>query len=901
MDWIRRIREAFEAAGRPVTDAVVEELAEHAADLAGALERERVPRAEVRRRVDAEIEALVSRMPPRPPGRRAGPEPPPARLPLLSSLSREIGYAVRVLVRQPAASAVGALTIALAICAVAVMAALVWRVLYQPLPWADADRLARLYESRRGGSASFGQFGAIMTNGSYLAWQRSPATIDGIAAYSRGEQTLTGPGRAERIRTASVSPSLFDVLGVRPALGRAFTDADTPPGAAPVAVVSHAFWQQRLEGRADAVGASVRLDGEPVSIVGVLGPGVAFPDPAVALWRPLHVPPTVTPGSSSGNIRMFNALARLRPGVTPEQAAAEGSARAQAAPQAGPVAIAVFGSDGPAEVRVVRLLDDETREVRPALLLLLAAVVLLLLASAANVANVQLARALARRRELAIRSALGADARALARQLVVEGAVLGACGGVIGLLTATALTAALPSWLPADFPRIDEIAMDWRGALAALAAALMAGAAAGALPAWYARRAASAQALNEDGHSAVGVGHRSAAGRARSLVMAAQVAIATVLLVGASLLGRSFLALLDADRGFDTASVLTAELPLPRGTTGARRQAILDAAVERLEAVPGVVAAGYTSILPLSGSESIQAFEMPGRDGQARRVRTSFRVVSAGYMSALGMRVRAGRLFDRRDSSTSQRVCVVNLAFAQEYLDESPLDSEIPGTDGENRPPFRVVGVVDDVRSADGTPVGPEMFVAQPQWTEDRIGGDPVLALRTIGAPHEIAPVVRSIVDGIDPALALGKVATMEDRVVEQLARPRLYAALLGAFAALSLAIAGVGLFGVLSFSVAQRSRELAVRSALGAAPASLVALVIRQGLGVTAAGLAAGVAISAALAGWLGGWLYGIDARDPQTYVAVAGFLLVVATAASAAPAVRAARLDPLVVLKRG
>lgn len=895
MDWTRRIRDAFEAAGTPADERVIEELADHAADLYGSL-----PESARDQALAQQIAQWAAAAPARP-VRRTAIEPPTTGRPLLASLSREIGYAARVLVRQPGASAVGALTIALAICAVAVMAALVWRVLYQPLPWPDADRLVRLYESRRGGNPSFGQFGAIMTNGSYLAWQPSPSTIDGIAAYSLGEATLTGPGRAERIRTASVSPGLFDLLRVQPTLGRAFTSADAPPGAAAVALVSHAFWLQRLGGRSDALGATVRLDGEPVSVVGVMAPRVAFPDPAVAVWRPMHVPPTVTPGSSNGNIRMFNAIARLAAGATPEQAAAEGSARAQAAPQAGPVAIAVFGSDGPAEVRVVRLLDDETREVRPALLLLLAAVGLLLLASAANVANVQLARALARRRELAIRSALGADAGALARQLVIEGAVLGACGGAIGLLVATALTAVLPAWLPADFPRIGDIAMDWRGALAAFAAALTAGAAAGTLPAWYARRAATAQALNEDGHSAIGVGHRSAAGRARSLVMAGQVAIATVLLVGASLLGRSFLALLAADRGFDTASVLTAELPLPRDTTGARRRAILDAAVERLAAVPGVAAAGYTSILPLSGSESIQAFEMPGRDGQARRVRTSFRVVSAGYMNALGMRVRAGRLFDRRDNSTSQRVCVVNRAFAQEYLDESPLDSEIPGTDGENPPPFRVVGVVDNVRSADGTPVGPEMFVAQPQWTEDRIGGDPVLALRTIGSPHEVAPVVRSIVNGIDPALALGKVATMEDRVVEQLARPRLYAALLGAFAALSLAIAGVGLFGVLSFSVAQRSRELAVRSALGAAPASLVALVIRQGLAVTAAGLVAGGAASAALAGWMGQWLYGIDARDPQIYVAVAGFLLVVATAASAAPALRAARLDPLAVLKRG
>ena len=712
---------------------------------------------------------------------------------------------------------------------------------------------------------------------------------------------MSGVGPAERLRSASVSPSLFEVLRVSPARGRAFRDADTPAGAPRVALISDAFWRQRLGGAPDVLGRVVWLDGEPHTVVGVMGPRFVFPDAGTAVWLPMDVPPTVTPGSSNGNIRMFSAMARLRRGATVEQAAAEATARAQAAPHAGPVALAVFGSDGPADVRVVPAIEDATREVRPALLALLAAVGLLLLASAGNVANVQLARALGRRRELAIRGALGASPRAIARQIVVESVIVGAAGGVFGLALAWAVMAVLPAWLPADFPRIDRIAMDWRSALGAMAAALLSGAAAGLLPAWHARRSVTAHALAEDGQTAVGLGRRTAGARARAAVMAAQVAIATVLLAGSALLGRSFGALLAADRGFDTTQVLTAELPIPGDTAGSRRRAVLDQAIERLQALPGVVAAGYTSILPLSGSESIQAFEMPGPDGQVRRVRTSFRVVSADYIAALGMRVRAGRLFDRRDSATSRRVAVVNRAFAREYLDVSPLGSMIPGTDGEDPQPFHVVGVVDDVRSADGTAVGPEMFVPQPQWTESNIGGDPVIALRTIGPPHEIAPVVRSIIAGIDPTLALGKVATMEDRVVELLARPRLYAALLAAFAALALAVAAVGLFGVLSFSVAQRSRELAVRSALGAPPASLLRLVLRQGLGVTLAGLAAGVGASLALHRVLDRWLYGVSGSDPATYAATAAFMLVLAGGSCLAPALRAARMDPMTVLKQG
>lgn len=892
MDWKTRIREAFAAAGKCPAESVIEELAEHASDL----EREAAQNGAGTSRIEEHLAVWVRDTPHR--MKRQSPEE--TRAGVVRWLAGDLSYALRMLARQPAVPAVAVLTIAMAIAAVAVMAVLVWRVLYQPLPWPEADRLVRIYEGRRGGASTFGQFGAIVTNGSYLAWQQSPATLEGIGAWSRGEHTLSGVAPAERIATASLSPSLFAVLRVPPAAGRVFSDSDTPPGAPPVAVISDVFWRQRLGARPDVVGSVLRLDGEPVTIVGVMPARFVFPDSQTVLWLPLHVPPTVTPGSQSGNIKMFNVMARLKPRATVDQAAAEATARAQAAPHAGPVAMAVFGSDGPVEMRVIPALDDEIGDIKPALLVLLAAVVLLLVASAANVANVQLSRSLARRRELAIRAALGADASRLAAHLLIESVVVGAIGGLVGLGLAVLVVTGLPVWLPDDFPRLDQIAMDWRGAATALLAALLAGLLAGLLPAWHARRSLSAAALTEDGQSAIGLAHGSAAARLRTAVMAFQVAVATVLLAGSTLLGRSFFALLDADRGFDTRYVLSAELPLTGDATSARRQAVLDAVVARIEGVPGVIAAGYTSILPLSGSESIQAFEMRGRKGQPVVVRTSLRVVSVGYMKALGMRVLEGQLFNRHDTSTSRRVAVVNRAFAQEYFDESPLGSEIPGTDGDNPSPFRVFGVVDTVRSADGTPVGPEMFVAQPQWT-DRIGGHPVLAVRTVGAPHEIAPIVRSIVAEVDPTLAVGRIATMEDRLVALLARPRLYSALMAAFAVLALSIASVGLFGVLSFSVAQRSRELAVRSALGASPGALLRLVLSQGMAVTLAGVVLGVILSLALAGTLRQWLYGLTGTEPLTYVAVAALMLAVAGAACAAPALRAARLDPLVVLKRG
>ena len=607
----------------------------------------------------------------------------------------------------------------------------------------------------------------------------------------------------------------------------------------------------------------------------------------------------MTPGSRNGNIKMFSAMARLKPGATVAQATAEASARAQAAPNAGPVAIAVFGSDGPAQMTLVPALDDATRDVRPALLVLLAAVGLLLAASVANVANLQLARAASRRRELAIRSALGASSGLLARQLLVESLVLGLAGGVAGLLLATVAARALPAWLPADFPRIDQVQLDSKGALVALGAALLAGLGAGLLPAWHMRRLPASQALAEGGQAPVGLGHRVNAARVRAVIMATQVAIATVLLVGAALLSQSFVALLRADRGFDTTRVLTAELPVT-GEAATRRKEILDAAVERIRTVPGVVAAGYTNILPLTGSESMRVFDMQRPAGDWVRVRASFRVVSGEYMSALGMRVRRGRLFSNGDTASSERAAVVNAAFADQYLGDRAVGAVVPlGSD--DQPDWEIVGVVDNVRSADTSPVGPEMFVPSAQWQDNRPGGNPVIAVRTVGPPTELSPILRSIVADIDPTLALGRVATMEDRVVELLAKPRLYSAMLAGFAGAALAIAGVGLFGVLSFSVAQRSRELAVRSALGASPAALLRLVLRQGLTLTSLGLLVGMAMSVALVASLGQRLYGVSGRDPLTYAVVGLFLLCVSAVACVAPALRAARLDPVVVLKSG
>jgi putative ABC transport system permease protein len=813
----------------------------------------------------------------------------------LAGLTHDTRDAVRALRGQPGPAVLGAAAIALGVAAVTLISGIVWHVLLKPLPWTDADRLVRLYEGVQGETRRFGQFGPIFTNGTYLAWQDAPQTIEALAAWRGGEVTLSDLGSAERLPVAAVTASLASLLGVSPALGRWFEPADARPTAAGTCVLSHALWLERFGGDPRVLGARLRLDGEPVTVIGVMPRGFAFPDRRTRAWRPLHVPAVLEPGSGNSQISMFSAMARLRPGATPLQAAAEATARARATRSGGLATVAVFGGEGPIEVRAVPALEAATRTVRPALVSLLLAVALLLAISAANVGNVQLVRLTARRREFAVRSALGANSFRLGRQLFVESLLVGAVGGVAGLLLALAGHRLLPSLLPADFPRVDAIVVDWRILVVAVVVATGAGLVTGLVPAWQSRRVDLAAVLTESAPTTHGGAPRMR--RLYGALMTAQVAGAVVLLAGAVLLTRSFVAQLQEDRGFDTANVLTAALPIPDASaTVTSRNALLETLVARLREVPGVSAAAFTSILPLTGSESMRAFTMAARregDPGTVNVSAGFRVVSPGYFAAMRMRIVEGRPLEHTDSETSRPVVVVNRAFARSYLDDTPLGEVLPDGDRE------VVGIVEDVR-ADLGDAGPEMYVASRQWSE-LPGGDAVVVVRTSGNPHELAPLLRAFVRDLDPTLALGTIRTLEDRLDDQLARPRLYSVVIGGVATLALVIACVGLFGVLSYSVVERSRELAVRAALGATTTSLLGLVARESFAYVLAGLALGVLLCLTGSQLASTYLYGVEASDLPSYVIVVALVAGAATLASLVPASRAARLDPSVVLREG
>jgi predicted permease len=545
-----------------------------------------------------------------------------------------------------------------------------------------------------------------------------------------------------------------------------------------------------------------------------------------------------------------------------------------------------------------------TAEVRPALLVLLAAVALLLVTAIANSAMLQLTRAIAGRRDLSIRAAIGAGALRLARQIAVESTIVGAAGGLGGVAIALALHRVLPAVLPADFPRADAIAVDWRVFIFAVIASAIAGLVCSLLPAWHARRADLVALLSEDGNAPIGSGIRTGAARARTLLVAGQLAVSCVLLVGALLLVRSFVALLHVDRGYDPTDVLTARIALPSDYSMERRTVLLDRIAERLRALPGVRDAAYGNALPLLISGGLRGLKMrpPANPSVEVDVNVIQRSVSPDYFRALGLRVIAGRALSATDTASSPEVIVVNRSFAAKYLGARPLGTVVPnlGMCRPNHDRWEVVGIVDDMQqgaTADGA--RDEIFLPLAQVGCTNALSQAVLVLRTAGDPLAYTTALRRAVRDEQPSIAVDSLMTMEDRVLRALAKPRLYAVVLGGFAAAALAIAALGLFGVLSYIVAQRSREIGVRTALGAQPSDIVRLVLRQVAAVVGAGLAVGFAAAFALGRTLTTILYGIDAHDATSFLAVAIVLPLVAAAACVVPARRAARVDPLQAMR--
>jgi putative ABC transport system permease protein len=897
MDWKPRIRLALSRTGTAPDEEILDELAQHARAMYESARADGASREEAAHRVELQIALWAADAPRLKHTARREPAvvPPPFDSPApMSSLragpavsswaigiAHDIRYALRLFGRQASFSLLVIIIMALGIGATTTLFSVTYGVLMKPLPWPQADRLVVVKETRGGNRPRFNSF----SNAAYLAWRQQASTIDGIAAWSPSMVTLTGGGESERIRVAVVTASLFPVLGAQPLLGSFFTEDDERAQPPAVVVLSERLWRQRFSADPAVLGRSIHLEGRPRTVVGVLPDHLAYPDRETLAWVPFHVRP------ATGNfLSMFEAVAKLRPDATAAQAAAEGSARGRDVPDTSMTTMAIFGSTGPVAISAVPLHEAVTSQVRRPLVVLLAAVVLLLVTAVANIASLQLARATARRREMAIRAALGAGGARVTRQLLIENLLLGLAGGVAGVALTVLLHRVLPSVLPADFPRVTDVSLGTPVIAVSFALCVLASVAFGVAPALRARRLNLVESLADDG--AAPAGGRTSTARVRLLIMAGQVAIACVLLVGASLFGRTFVELLTADRGFDPSNVLTARLQLPNfAFTPERRARLVETVIERLRANPGVTAATYSDGPPL-GVFGGTAFWV-----DSRQVQASSRTVTPGYFDAMGMRL-LGRDFTEQDIATDRPVFIVNRSFARQYLGNDPVGQRVRGWVREKRGHWEIIGLVDDVRHRGMTePTEPEIYRYRARG--NGVSSAPTLIVRTTGDPSSLAPTLRAIVRAQDPSVVVDSVMTMEDRVLTGLARPRLYAVLLAAFAGLALVIAAVGLFGVMSYTVAQRSRELAVRTALGARRSDIVRLVLREGLALTIAGIAAGLLLSAWLTRTIAALLYGVSEHDLLTYAAVPVVLLLAAAIACIVPARRASRLDPLQVLK--
>jgi putative ABC transport system permease protein len=821
----------------------------------------------------------------------------------MRSWMTDLRVAARALARNPAFSVASIVTLALGIGATTALVSVVHGVLLRPLPYPAADRLVRLGEVRGAQSNLLGT--PSLSNLTFLAWKDTTRTLDSLFPYSSRAFIVASPGGTVRETGHAVGVGLLESLGGAPALGRTFLPGEDAPSAERTVVLSDALWRRAFGARDDIIGHVVDLDGQPATVVGVMPPSFAFPSRDTQLWTPLVVSAAGT--KERLTLMIFPVLGRLAPGATPEQVAAEGTVvAAAAAAGVGLAGNVLFGGSGDVRVLATPLLEEVTRRVRPALLVLLAAVALLLLAACASAGNLWLARAASRQHELALRSALGAGRWRLGRLLLAECLIVSLAGALAGVAWAWVLLAALPSMAPLDFPRLEMVGIDARAF--ALASLLGIGAAFtfGLAPAWQAMRTDLRQVVDDVGaRSAPGFG-RSAPARLRSGLMVAEVALAVVLLAGATLLTRSFLTLMAVNPGYDATNVLTAQVSFPRhGYPPERMVAFTDALLSRMAAQTDVTAAGMADRLPLSPGGAAIAYNRPGAveaSGEPEVITAALRIATPGYLRAMGIRVVDGRPLNERDVASSSPAVLVNQTFARRYLPASPVGTVLPGLLAGPTGEWEVVGVVADVRRErlEAEPE-PEVYVSIHQFQDSRglLGSTVTFAFRTEWDPAALAPRLREFVREIDPALPLHGVLTMEQRVAAAVAGPRLYTSVLALFAACAVLLAAVGIYGLLAYAVTQRRREIGVRTALGATRTAILAMVMRQGLTLVGAGLALGL-----LAAWLlresvASLLYGITPADPLTFVVVAVVLLAVGLLACGVPAARAARLDPVEALR--
>ena len=810
---------------------------------------------------------------------------------MLADLVRDFRYAARSLARTPSFTVVAVVVLALGIGATSAIFSLVSAVWLKPLPFADAERIVTLWLDA---TAFGGPPRSEISPAHYVDWRTRAQSFESMTPIEVGSFNLTGdggePGRLVSVRTTS---DLFATIGLMPLLGRTFASDD---GASEAVVVSEGFWLRRLGGDPAAVGRTITLDGSPHLVVGVVPRDFRFPAGEIDVFVATEFSPAVL---ARNNTYYWYVVAKLKPGVTAESARAEMR-----------VISAALGAESPntglgAAVTIVPLREQLVSTRTPSLTsadpstltALLGAVALVLLIACANVANLMLARATVRQRELSIRKALGAGRGRVLRQLLAESCVIAALSVVVGLGIAAACFGYLTRLMPSTLPASTSVTLDGRVLTLTIAAACATVALFGAGPAFAAARRDFGAAFGRT----VGT-HGKRARRLRTTLVVAEIALTVVLLSGAGLLLRSYRAVLAADTGFDAEGMLVAETALPnqRYPDAASRTAFYQRVLERVRALPGVENAGYTNFAPLlfKGGRGLAMAEGRPRPEPAELSRNlaSNRSASPGYLEALGVPLISGRFIDARDTADAAPVVVINESLARaQWPDEDPLGRRL-NMGGL----LTVVGVVGDMRQMGlDVPADPELYVPLDQVGSAFFMGPRQLVVRTSGDPLALAPAVRRAIWDVDPDQPVSGVRAMSEVVDAELGNRNTQLTLTGAFALVALVLAAVGLYGVLSYTVSQSTNEIGLRMALGAQPQTVVGVVVRSALGTALLGIGAGLIAAFVLTRMIASFLYGVSPTDPATAFTVAGVLLLVAGIAAFVPALRAASVNPMTALR--
>jgi putative ABC transport system permease protein len=814
---------------------------------------------------------------------------PTASLP--DSVWRDTRFGIRLLRRQPSFTIVAVTALALGIGANTAIFSVVDAVLWRPLPYADADRIMSLAEQRPREGRMFGP----VSPADFFDWRREATSFAAMAAFIEGAVNLTGVGEPERIRTLAVSPGFVDTLGLPPVIGRNFRREEEFYGRHRVVLLTDGLWRRDFGAAPGIVGRTVTLNGSPYEVVGVLSPKFWWPSPADVL-----VPLALDDHDRQlRGAHFLFVVGRLRPGVS-EQTAREdlnviGNRLSIAYPE--------YNTGHGPSLRPMR--EDWVGDVRPALLVLLGAVGCVLLIACANVATLLLARAAVRQKELSVRRAVGATRGQLVQQLLTESMIMSVLGGGVGLLAGGWVLSAFKTLLPAQFsvlPGIDQMGVDGRVVVAAVAATVATGVIFGILPALVASEQRITLALHEESRGGT-AGVRSR--RLRSALVVAELAFSLVLLAGAALLIVSFRNLVDVPPGFrpDQLAIVPLSLPSSRYEEAARAVAFYDEVIDRLRATPGVQHVAATSAPPFTGLDARLNLDIERQTIEVKGpVRAYPRVVSSDYFSTLGIQLVRGRVFTDHDDRDAVPVALINETAARRYWpNDDPIGRRI-SLGGETRW-MEIVGIVGDVRYLGlDLETEPDVFIPMRQgFTQlgDNLGRSLTLMIRTAGDPLSTAPAVRAVVNAVDPQQPVGLMRTMDGLIAESVGTRRLNFVLVSAFAILALLLTAAGLYGVMAYLVTERTREIGVRMALGATPWQVVGMVLRQAGAMMTIGIGLGIVGAVLMSRMLASLLFGVNALDPAIYLAVSILLAIVAACAVAVPSRRATRIDPLVALR--